>query len=168
MDEDNRKSSAIVLAAVLTGGVAFMVYAYRAKLLDKAKERTKKIIKSVDLKDYDKEDRNQIKRMVRKYSSMVERARDKIDVYDIKETFEDALADFKTSAKKLAEAKIDALRDIYEYGMDKYGRPGSEKVNVFASKYAEQIKHAADRERVHELQKEFREKASRIFGRQGA
>lgn len=168
MEEDNRKSSAIVLAAVFTGGIAFMIYAYREKLLDKAKDRTKKVIKSVNLKDYDKEDRGQIKRLVRKYASMVERAKDKIDVYDIKETFDDALSDFKTSAKKLAESKIDAMRDIYEYGMDKYGKPGSEKVNVFASKYAEQIKHAADKERVHELQREFREKASRIFGKQEA
>ena len=86
MEEDNRKGSAIVLAAVFTGGIAFMIYAYREKLLDKAKDRTKKVIKSVNLKDYDKEDRGQIKRLVRKYASMVERAKDKIDVYDIKET----------------------------------------------------------------------------------
>jgi|GEM_PF-1878683 hypothetical protein len=167
-EENNRTGEIVVLTAILTGGLVFLIYAYRSKLLAKAKDRIIKMINSTNPKAYDKEDRNQIKRLVRKYSNMVAKAKDKIDVYEAKEAFEEALSDFRTSAKKLADSKIDALRDIYEFGMDKYGKPGSEKLNDFARKYAEQIRHAANLEHVRELRDEFMEKAHSFVNRQEA
>lgn len=168
MEEENRNGQIIVLTAIITGGLIFLVYAYRSKLLEKAKNRILKAINSTDPEEYDKEDRGQIKRLIRKYSAKVSKAKDKIDLYETKAAFEDALSNFRTSAKKLADSKIDALRDMYEYGLDKYGKPGSEKLNEFARKYADQIKHAADSERVKDLQREFKERAHSFVNRQEA
>lgn len=163
MDKDNKVGGAVVLAAVLTGGILFFVFAYREKLLEKAKKRVTEAIQSVDLKDYDKIDRGQIKRLIRKYTAMVSRAKDRVDIYEIKNAFDESLSDFRTTAKKLAEAQIDALKEIYEYGMEKYGKPGSDRINAFAAKYAEQIRHAANKEYVEHLLNEFKGRVSGAF-----
>jgi hypothetical protein len=164
-DEEKRIGKIIVASAILTSGVVFLVYAYRAKYLERAKAKIIEAIKSVNSKDYDEEDRNKVERLKRRYANAVAKARDKFDAIEVKEAFDEAVSEFTTSAKKLADSKIDALHEIYEHGLDKLDN-NSEYFSELAAKYSDKIKSAVDIDKVRKLQKEFAAEVSRIVKQQ--
>lgn len=105
-DSKTTRFMLIAIAAVLSGGIALIVYLVKKHNDKKLKKRILKKIRSVNLKAYDVADRIQIRQLMSRYIQKVKDATDRIDLYAARAAFEDSLSTFKTKAAKLKETKI--------------------------------------------------------------
>ena len=87
-----------------------VIYVGKAK---KLKNRVIRKLQSVPLKQYDKKDRQEIKKLVDRYVNKVKRATSKVDIYAAKDAFEELLDKFKSKAANAGRAgkkRIQGLR----------------------------------------------------------
>jgi CII-binding regulator of phage lambda lysogenization HflD len=117
MNEKNNMTSVIVTAAIATAGIAliiFIVLGIERKMEDekKLKNRVIRKLQSVPLKQFDKKDRPEIKKLVNQYVSRVKSATSKVDIYAAKDTFEDLMDRFRTRATKARRAGKDRIQGL--------------------------------------------------------
>lgn len=146
--------SAVIVGAVIVG-VTAIAAAYKSRALDRVKYSAKRGIRATNLEAFDKADQGKVRKIARKYLRKVEQSRSKDSAMAAREAFEEAVAQVGTSARKLADEKMDALGDVYNYAMDKCGDPGSDRIKNAVGQYAHRIEKAATRENVREIRKEF-------------
>lgn len=165
MEENNRTeiSGGALLAGAIALGAVAVAAAYRTRALDRVKYRLKRAVEATNLNAFEKSDQGRIRKLVRKYIRRIDKARTKEGAMAAKKAFDEAVAEIGTSARKLADEKLEALGDVYGYAMDKYAYPGGEKVKNTAGKYVDKIRDAATRENVRELRDEFLSRAGRAL-----
>lgn len=167
MDEMNRtelNGSAIIIGAVAIGLAAIGI-AYKARALDRVKFSMAQGIRTTDLDDFDKGDQGKVRKLARKSLKKINKAKSKEKAMAARESFDRAVGEIGTSARKLADEKMNALGDVYGYAMEKYGYPGGAKAKEVVEKYAAAIADAGSREHVLELRKEFLSRINSIMRR---
>ena len=155
---DDRDRGTLILLACITGGLFLVYVSYKTRMLERLKKRVSRSIQATDIDAYDREDQGRVRSLIRRYVNRVKKAGSKVDVYRAKQSFDDAMENVRTSARKLADAQLDAVSEAYDNVLQRYGKPGSEKAAEAASRFAQQIRSAVNRENVRRLLREFQRK----------
>ncbi|MGN0709417.1 MAG: hypothetical protein ACI4LM_04160 [Anaerovoracaceae bacterium] len=105
MTEDEKRKAGIVViaAAAVVGAVTCAAACYEKKSEERLRDRIKRRIDSVDLREYGREEREKVAKVVNKYAAKLKDATDKFDLYAVWDAFEEAMSDIKTSAVEKAE-----------------------------------------------------------------
>lgn len=154
MAMDRDKENQIIIGMLIVGAL-MILGSYRKREVRKVQGRTRFAMDQVHLSQFDKADRAKVRKVMKKYGKKVSKARRRKKVYKAQDAFDRSIAGFRTTADKLMDAKLDAVKEIYSSGTSQLGKAGAD----LSEKYIDQIKAATKIENVSALLKQFRKNA---------
>jgi len=154
--------AAVVVIAVIAAGFFVMKSSQDKKQLETAKSEAMETLETVNLEDYEEDDREKVSDLIQIYTEKLEKAESEEEVTAALSDFEKSLKSIETLTEKLETAKEEAKTKIAEYSTKAYNEDGVKEIEKLQEKYIKKVDKADTEKKVKQALKNFKKAVSAV------